>query len=54
MSETPSQPTIDLTPIINMINQLLPSIIQIAVISMVIGLIFHTLIPTLKEAFTAR
>lgn len=55
MSETqPQPPTIDLTPVLSMINQLLPSIIQIAVISMVIGLIFNTLIPTLREAFTAR
>jgi hypothetical protein len=50
MSE-PTTPTLDLTPVINMLNNVLPSILQIVIYSTVIGLVFKSLIPQLVESF---
>jgi hypothetical protein len=44
-------PTLDLTPVISMLNSVLPSILQIVIYSTVIGLVFRSLIPQLVESF---
>lgn len=50
MSE-PATPTIDLSAIIQTLNQMLPTIFQVLMYSMVIGLVFKSLIPSLVDAF---
>jgi hypothetical protein len=43
-------PTLDLNPVISMLNNILPSILQIVIYSTVIGLVFKSLIPQLAES----
>jgi hypothetical protein len=49
MSES-TTPTLDLTPVISMLNSVLPNILQIVIYSTVIGLVFKSLIPQLVES----
>ena len=45
--------TIDLSAVTNMLNQVLPLVMQVAVIGLVLSIVFQMLFPMIREALKA-